>query len=651
MIVPMKHISLFALKKDERRIMKTLQKNGVIQLSCADEGSEKGEDPSLSSAAELFRSGCEAELSERQSDVIKLRSAIGRLGAFMPKAGMLEAAPERSGEELTAAIPEALKTASRLDEIQKQIANNRAQTERNRAAIKSLAPFLAVTIPLSEIRSTKTADFVLGTAKAEKLDKLREDGVMFDSFGETGKVAVLAAVPKEAPEETMASLRGAGFEEAALPAVSGVPAEETEKLQAGIEEARVDTEKLQAELASLGEKAEILKQGLDGALIEQERAKARCDLFATRETFLLTGWARSDEADRLESVIEETTDAYCLETRDPYDDEQPPTCCRNNKFFAPFEFITNMYSPPDPRGFDPTVVMAPFYLLFFGLMMGDTGYGLIITLGALLMLKLKKPKGGTEQVCRILVWGGISTMICGLLTGTCFGMGWRDIFGAGFPFPLLDPMVDQMTALILYCGLGFFQIIAGMVVSMVLHFSKGDWQTAVFDIGSWLMIFAGLGVMLLTKAPVKYIGYTLIGVGLLLIIVFGGRNKKGFGKVTGGLGKLYDITGFFSDVLSYARVFALGLATGVMGSVFNMISSMVHGALKGVPVVGPVIGFIVAAILLAVLHLFCVGINALGAFIHCARLQFIEYYNRFYTPGGRLYKPLSPDTKYNKVIK
>jgi V/A-type H+-transporting ATPase subunit I len=230
-------------------------------------------------------------------------------------------------------------------------------------------------------------------------------------------------------------------------------------------------------------------------------------------------------------------------------------------------------------------------------------------------------------------------------------MSWKDLFGASFPFPLLDPMKDQMTALVIYCGLGFAQIVAGMIVSMVLHIGKGDWQTAVFDIASWLMIFAGLAVMLLAKGAVKYLGYGLIGLGLFLIVVFGGRNKKGFGRVTGGLGKLYDITGFFSDVLSYARVFALGLATGVMGSVFNMICSMVSGALKGIPVVGPVISFIVAAALLCALHLFCIAINALGSFIHCARLQFIEYYNRFYSPGGHLFKPLAADTKYNKVIK
>lgn len=652
MIVPMKHISLFGLKSDERRIMKALQKNGILQIEKADGQNDGSAAASaLSDSSGAFVSGCRQELAQAQNNVASIKTAIGRLTAFMTKPGMLEAPPECGDDELVAAIPEALAVCGRLDELQKEIASIKSEREKQLAAVKSLTPFLSVTVPLEDIKPTKTANFVLGTVKTEKLDKLKEAGVMFDSFGGGGKTAIIAAVPKADPEETNAALKEAGFAEAPIPPYEGTPADIAAELSSAAASAEVRLSEKNAELEKLGESAEILKKGLDGALIEQKRAEARCELFATRETFLLNGWVRSDEMEKLEKIVSDASEVHYLESRDPYDDEQPPTYCKNNKFFAPFEFVTNMYSPPDPRGFDPTVVMAPFYLLFFGLMMGDTGYGLIITLGSLLFLKLKKPKGGTEQVCRILVWGGIATMICGLLTGTFFGMSWKDLFGEGFPFPLLDPMKDQMTAMILYCGLGFVQIVAGMIVSIVIHVTRGDWQTALFDIGSWLMMFAGAAIALLVKTPIKYAGYALIGIGLLLIIVFGGRNKKGLGRVTGGLGKLYDITGFFSDVLSYARVFALGLATGVMGGVFNMISSMVSGALKGIPVVGPVVSFIVTAVLLALLHMFCIAINALGSFIHCARLQFIEYYNRFYSPGGHLFKPLAEDTKYNKVIK
>ena len=646
MIVPMKHISLFAKKSDERQIMKALQKNGVVQIGRFDAGGEA----EGSEAAGLFRSSAQTELAEKTNTVAEIKAAISRLNAYLPKAGLLEAAPEADEEELIASIPEALEVCHELEALQKKQQGLKSEADKKSSAMKALKPYSGVTIPLEDIRPTKTCTFSLGLIRPDKLPALDEAGIMYDLYpGDGNRVPLLAAIPNADREQTLSILHSAGFAEAALPETNGLPADTIALYESELASVSLEQKEVSEAIEALGEKGDILKKGLDGALIEKGRAEARCELFSTRETFAMTGWVRSDEADKLVSILDETAPIHYLEMRDPEDDEQPPTCCKNSKFFAPFEFITNMYSPPDPRGFDPTVVMTPFYLLFFGLMMGDTGYGLVMSIAAALFIKLKDLQKGTGQVARIIFWGGLSTMVFGLLAGTCFGMNWYDIFGESFPFPLLDPMKDQMTAILVYCGLGFGQIIIGMIVSIVLHVKAGDWQTALFDIGSWLMIFAGAALIFLLKAPWKYFGFGLLGVGLLLLIVFGGRAKKGFGRVIGGVGKLYDITGFLSDVLSYSRVFALGLATGAMGSAFNLVAGIARDMLKGIPVVGGVISFIVAALLLAVLHLFSIAMNVLGAFIHCARLQFIEYYNRFYTPGGKLFTPLGIDTKYNKV--
>lgn len=647
MIVPMKHISLFALKDDEKRIMKTLQRNGIVQVT--KQSDPTTDDAALKAASELYKRSCETELTEASANVSRIKSCLGRLTVYLPKEGMLAAAPEYPDEELVSSVPGALSVCDELDALTKKAATLRTEKERTAAALKQLAPFRAMDVPLETIKSTRSADFLLGTMKADRAERLKDSGVMADSFGAGQRVAVLAAVPKKDPEETLAALKELGFNEASLPGYEGLAEDNYERLEEKLESIALESAENSKSIAALAENAATLKKGLDGALIEESSKKAKCSLFATRETFSLEGWVRSDEEEKLKALLSGVTETYCLETRDPFDDELPPTYCKNNKFFAPFEFITNMYSPPDPRGFDPTVVMTPFYLLFFGLMMGDTGYGIVMSLAAFLFLKIKKPTGGTAQVAQILVWGGLSTAIFGLLAGTFFGMNWYDLFGESFPFPLLDPMKDQMTAILVYCGLGFLQIIAGMIVSIVLHIKKGDWQTALFDIGSWLMIFAGAGLVFGLSGWAKYLGFALAGIGLILLVGFGGRAKKGIGRVIGGLGKLYDITGFFSDVLSYSRVFALGLATGAMGYAFNLVVSIVKDMLKGIPVVGGVVSFIVAAILLALLHAFCIAINALGAFIHCARLQFIEYYNRFYTPGGKLFAPLGIKTKYNKV--
>ena len=651
MIVPMKHISLFARKSDERRIMKALQENGVVQLERTDEGGDgKAADAGKNSMSGLFRATCESELAEANSEVQRIKAAIGRLNSYLPKEGFLTAMPETAEEELIKAVPDALTLCDRLETLQKKQQSCRSERDKLNSTIKALRPFEAVSIPLESIKPTRTAAFSLGLISSEKLSALDEAGIMYDKYeGAGNKLAILAAIPNATRDETLGILHSLGFADANIPDASGIPAETIDELSSRVASLELENEELTKQIASLGEESVVLKRGLDGALINQKRAEARCELFATRETFMLTGWVRSDEADKLTDIVEKNTSVHYLEIRDPLDEEQPPTYCKNNKFFAPFEFITNMYSAPDPRGYDPTVVMTPFYLLFFGLMMGDTGYGLIMSIFAALFLKLKKPRGGTEQVTKILFWGGLSTMVFGLLAGTCFGMNWYDMFGESFPFPLIDPMKDQMTAIIFYCALGFGQIIIGMIISIVLHVKAGDWQTALFDIGSWLMIFAGAACGLLLNGSLKYVGWGILGIGLLLLIVFGGRGKKGFGRIIGGLGKLYDITSFLSDVLSYSRVFALGLATGAMGSAFNLVAGIAKDMLSGIPVVGTVLSFIIAAALLAVLHVFCVAINALGAFIHCARLQFIEYYNRFYTPGGKLFTPLGINTKYNKV--
>lgn len=647
MIVPMKHISLFARKSDERRIMKALQENGVVQIERFDGDSAND---SVNEAAGLFRSSAQTELAQKESTVAGIKAALSRLNAYLPKAGFLDAPPEADEAELTASVPEALEVVSELDALQKKQAVLKSEADKKNSAVKALRPFAGVDMPLGEIKPTRTCTFCLGLIRPEKLPALDEAGIMYDLFpAEGSKAPILAAIPNAEREQTLSVLHAAGFAEAALPDIPGVPAESIAIMESELASNALEQKELSEKIEALGEKGALLKKGLDGAMIEKARAEARCELFSTRETFGLTGWVRADEAEKLQEIVSEAAPIHYLETRDPEEDEQPPTYCRNSKFFAPFEFITNMYSPPDPRGFDPTVVMAPFYLLFFGLMMGDTGYGIIMSIAAALFIKLKKPKKGTGQVARIIFWGGLSTIVFGLLAGTFFGMNWYDLFGESFPFPLLDPMKDQMTAIIVYCGLGFGQIIVGMIISIVLHLREGDWQTALFDIGSWLMIFGGAAVLLLVKSPVKYVGWGLVGLGLALLICFGGRAKKGVGRVIGGFGKLYDITGFLSDVLSYSRVFALGLATGAMGSAFNLVAGIARDMLKGIPVVGGVISFIVAALLLAVLHVFSIAMNALGAFIHCARLQFIEYYNRFYTPGGKLFKPLGIDTKYNNV--
>ncbi|HOF95500.1 MAG TPA: V-type ATPase 116kDa subunit family protein, partial [Clostridia bacterium] len=341
--------------------------------------------------------------------------------------------------------------------------------------------------------------------------------------------------------------------------------------------------------------------------------------------------------------ISAITDVFYFEERDPLDDEEPPSVVKNNKLIKPFETVTNLYSRPSPSGIDGTPYMTPFYFLFFGMMLSDTGYGLVLFLGCLLFLKFMKPSGMTEGIAKVLCLGGISTIICGFFIGTFFGMDWNDVFGtpAGTWPILFDPMNQPMPMLYLCFGLGLFHMLSGVCINIWRTLKSRDYAAALFDNFSWLMIVLGLLVFgspsLIEGVPpaLAKAGLAAAALGGVLVLVFAGRDKKNILKrAISGAGKLYDISGYLSDMLSYARVFALALSTGVIASVMNMLVGMIGASLGGT-VIGKIIGFIIMAALLTFLHAFSIGINVLGCFVHCARLQYVEFYGRFYDAGGR----------------
>ena len=327
---------------------------------------------------------------------------------------------------------------------------------------------------------------------------------------------------------------------------------------------------------------------------------------------------------------------------------------RNSDFVEPFEAVTNLYSRPDPSGIDGTPYMTPFYILLFGMMLSDTGYGLLLLIGGYLFLKLKKPGGMMGSFAKVITWGGLSTVIWGFLTGTFFGLDFDVIFGTTDVFPILvDPMSDPIMMLILCFGLGVLHILFGVSLKIKMSFDAGDWQTAVFDNLSWILIIIGLimfaGASAVQGLPpvVSKIGLVLAVIGAVMILLFKGREKKNVvSRTVSGLGELYQVTSYLSDILSYARLFALGIATGVIASVFNQLCGMLMGSPN---IILKILGTLIACVLLVGLHLFNLAINTLGAFVHCARLQYVEFYGKFYEAGGRTFQPLGYTAKHVRL--
>ena len=640
MIVPMKRITLVAHKADEAAILQALQATQSVEVLKSE---ESGSDVSA--------------LERSEARVQKLKDALTTMRPFGEKQGMFRSAPEARAEELKQLLPDAVSCSERLAAISRDLSATKSEIDKNEATIDSLRPWERFPADMQTFAGAKTVKYFTGLIANQDVEKLEtiEQTAEYQLFNEGLLRACVVACPVGEAKAVANVLKSLDWTDYAFPKLGGTPAEAMQELA---ERNRTLTaKKVELELALADEassRTKLVEGAYDAAVIERDRAVAASELTRTSATFQLDGWIPSDKQKTVEKAISSVTDAFYLDVRDPEEGEIPPSFVENNKFATPFEQVTNLYSRPDPRGIDATPYMAPFYVLLFGLMLSDTGYGIVLSILTALYVKLKKPTGMSGGFARVLFWGGISTMVWGVLVGTFFGMDFDAVFGTNNLFPLfVDPMANPIGMLILCFGLGVIHILFGVALKMKLSFSNGDWQTAIFDSLSWILIILGLIVYAVPSAVagipqvVGTVGLSMAGLGALMILLFKGRGKKNpFARTISGLGELYQVTGYLSDILSYARLFALGIATGVIASVFNELCKMLMGS----PVlILRILGIAVACALLVALHGFNIAINTLGAFVHCARLQYVEFYGKFYEMGGRAFRPLGYQTKHVRI--
>jgi len=409
--------------------------------------------------------------------------------------------------------------------------------------------------------------------------------------------------------------------------MKGTPALIIDQLNGNIARINDVRAQLEAETAKLAEHIEELRVLRDCIYMEEKQYAAAADFAETDKAFLLTAWISADSEERIRKAIGKITTDCDMSFEAPSDEEDPPTLLRNNRLARPFESIVNLYSTPNARGFDPTLIMMPFYACFFGMMITDAAYGIILgILTAFAAFKLKA-KGGIGAICAVLAISSVFTVFWGGMLGGWFGI--EDVK----PWIGFTPMSEPLKMMVLCLALGGVQILTGMIIAVYMNIKRGKIWDAIFDQGFWFVIFAGIALIFVNKT----VGIVVAVAGAVGILATGGRAKKGFGKFTGGFGALYNITGYVSDILSYARLFGMGLATGVIAMVFNKVAMMVWGG---------VFGTAFGIIILVVGHVFNLAINTLGAYVHACRLQYIEFFGKFYEDGGHLFKPLDTQGKY-----
>ena len=636
MIVPMKKLTLAALLEHREAILQALQSICAVQLISIGEGEQ-------SSAA------AEGRVQRLQSAEELLKPYAGKAG-FGPK-------PEATRQELEEDIQPALEICAELEGLQRRIAQNGSDTEKRRLQLGSLLPWADMTDPLEKVHSTASIKVMTGTVPAEGVKALMETGALVQLYGGEKERAALVICPNEEYAGIAPSIRATGFQDKGFGDIRGTASENIQRLRTEIEALEAERAQLEARLAAFGPKREEIRRALDGAAIDRDREQSKEALAHTKTAFLLTGWVREDMTEKVRREIEKITDVYYLGFEDPSEGDAVPTVLKNSRLITPYEAVTNLYSLPAYGTIDGTPLMAPFYFIFFGMMLSDTVYGAVLALGAWAFLKYIKPRGMMENLAKVLLMGGISTIFMGLLFGTCAGVSWPVIFrGTALEntFPIIDSSADPIAMLALCAAMGIIQMFYAVFIAAYSCIKHRDWAGAIVDNLSWVFIITGL---LLMAAPSLGLPAALgtagkwMAIGFAaVVLLFAGRSKKNVaGRLMSGAGKLYDVTSWLGDVLSYARIFALGLSTGVIGLVLNTLCwDMLFASFKGNPVL-MVVGFIIVTVLSVALHAFMMAISTLGCFVHSARLQYVEFFGKFYEAGGKAFKPLRYETKYVNV--
>ncbi|KUK56387.1 MAG: H(+)-transporting two-sector ATPase [Atribacteria bacterium 34_128] len=375
----------------------------------------------------------------------------------------------------------------------------------------------------------------------------------------------------------------------------------------------------------------------------------------TKKVIIIEGWILEKDLNRLKNTLYKKFKELEIVFSDPKETEDIPVALKNNKFVEPFESVTELYGIPKYTEFDPTPLFAPFYFIFFGMCLSDAGYGLIIAALSYFALLKFKFEGTIKKFFGLFFLGGISSFIMGAIMGSWMGdalnyLPKNILFIKTFlinTISLLDPIKNPMPLLLISLSLGVIQIYTGFIIKFIANIKENKFKTGLMDQGSWLLLISGIFLLVLANTIDSLAGYKIITkyilwAGLLSIIITQGRsNKNIILKVAGGVISLYNLIGYFSDILSYSRLFALGLSTAVLAVVVNNFVMLFKDV--------PFIGIILAALIFIIGHLFNMVISGMSAFIHSTRLQYVEYFTKFYEGGGTPFKPFKVITKYIKI--
>lgn len=631
----MKHLRLLGMESEREALLKAMQDMECVEISSIDGSEEALKSGFAKPDDKALMSTQEASRAYRTALASLDRFAPEKKGMFRKRQGVSRAAffSAESEENARTAAETINKDTRRLGEIE-------SERTKNEALRATLAPWLTVDAPLGGADGALAVFF--GTAGLNVTDDALKaladslDGLLTwqQASSDRSLRYLLVMCHGSVKERALSALRDLGFSTVSFRGMTGTAKENDKALAENLAALEKERQEIEQRIAGLGGKREALLEASDRAAIALRREEAKSRLVGTDKVFLLEGWLPADRCAEIEKTLKPFTCA--IETREPTEDEYPqvPVQLKNNKLTRPLNMVTEMYSLPAYGTLDPNPLMAPFFILFYGIMMADMGYGLLMMIASVIISKKYRPKGTSGELFSLLGLCGISTFIMGALTGGFFGDFLTQLVaivspGTVFALPkLFDPLDDLTMILIGSMALGMVQIVTGMAISLIEKCKRKKSLDAFFEEITWWIVFIGIALLALGKgAAVLYVGCALVLLGPIV-------QGKGWGKLTGVFGSLYNhVTGYFGDILSYTRLMALMLAGSVIAQVFNMLAAMP----------GNVIAFIIISMLGNAMNF---GLNLLGCYVHDLRLQCLEFFNKFYVDGGKPFRPMTLDTEY-----
>ena len=649
-IAKMKKLSVIGLVSNREELMEKLMTLGVVEITDQEDKLSDSQWHEM-----VARDSDEQTVAEYESQISGVSQALSVLEKYgTGKKPLLHTKKPITLREFQEALERKQQIEEKVAHINSLSARHAELTNsinKTQSLKLSLEPWIKYDVPLEE-KETSTADIILGVVPStvdalqfinELEEKVPESmAKLLKSDAEQHYIYVVCL--KEKRDDADDVFRTYGFSKVHFGDMKGTVKENISALEKKVEELTAEKVQIEESIRDREGDSEDLELLYDKLVILRDKAAIRQNLLVTKKTFYMSGWLPAKVADKVSSLLEEVGCYYQIE--DPEKGEETPVLLLNGGFSTPFEAITKLYALPDSRSIDATPFFSLSYAIFFGMMLGDAAYGVVLAVITGLILKKYKLEGMKYQLIKMFFFCGISTAFWGAMFGGWFGdlvaVVGKTFFNADVSIPPIwfSPLDDPMKLLLFCFLLGGIHLFIGMGLNGWLSIKDGRPLDALFDVGLWYLLL--ISVTLLLVGIVPTVAKWMAIIGAVGIVLTGGRHKRGLGKVIGGFGSLYGITGYLSDVLSYSRLLALGLASSVIASVVNNMGSFGGPGIKGV---------ILMAVAFIIGHTYNFAINGLGSFVHSCRLQYVEFFGKFYVSGGEAFQPFGENTKYVDILR